>query len=308
MNHGSSVAVIEIESETFTHVKDRRHGTSIYVGTDGSKYLRIGQPNEVKNELGLHKRLLDKGFPIASIVAEGSLGELNYWIEESLGKTTFGERFDKEMIETGQISDESFNQFLSIIIRFRAAQESTIECGQIDSNVLAKNVGLHRLIADLPFENEKIMKAWEKISRDLENAPVCFTHGDFLPNNVLEKGIIDLEDYFFGPIGYDVLNPVTTPYWFPKEPVQGFQRWSWFSESQLNQYLEAVNTYEFQGNTWSIKDFFDPLFLLKAIWWVSGNGKSSHLHLWRNQRLLILMDKYSQGESLYSYWWKQKNV
>lgn len=308
MNHNSSVPVIEIKGEIFTHVKDRRHGTSIYVGVDGSKYLRIGQINEVKKELCLHKQLLDRGFPIASIVGEGSFDDLSYWIEESVGKTTFGERFDKEMIETGQISDKSFDQFLSIIVRFHTAQELTIERTHIDSKILAKNIGLHHLVTDLPLEREKIMKTWEKILSDLENVPVCFTHGDFLPNNILEKGVIDLEDYFFGPIGYDILNPITTPYWFPKEPVQGFQRWSWFSESQLEGYLKAVDIYGFQGDTWKIKDFFDPLFLLKAIWWTSGNGKSLHLQLWRNQRLLVLMDKYLQNESLYSYWWEKKDV
>ncbi len=308
MNLEQSRSIIDAEGEIFEHVKDRRHGTSIYISADGSKYLRIGQHIEVRNELDLHKQLLDKGFPIASILAEGSLDTLSYWVEESLGKTTFGERFDKEMIAAGRIGDESFDQFLRIIERFHAAQESTIEHRRVDTETLATNIGLHQLVADLPLEKEKILKIWEKMVHELENVPVCFTHGDFLPNNVLEKGVIDLEDHFFGPIGYDILNPITTPYWFPKEPTQGFQRWSWFSESQLKRYLEVVDTYEFQGNTWSTRDFFDPLFLLKAIWWTSGNGKSSHLQLWRNQRLLILIDKYIQSESLYSYWWEQKDV
>ncbi len=308
MDHNSSVEIIEIEGELFKHVKDRRHGTSIYASVDSSKYLRIGQPSEVEVELGLHKQLLHKGFPIAPVIAEGSLGGLTYWIEESMGKTTFGQRFDKEMIETGCISSKSFDQFLSIIVRFHAAQELTIKHTSIDSNILAKNVGLHNLINDLPLEKKKITKAWNKILLDLGNAPICFTHGDFLPNNILEKGIIDLEDHFSGPIGYDILNPITTPYWFPKEPVQGFQRWSWFSESQLKRYLKVVDTYALQGSTWSIKDLFDPLFLLKAIWWTSGNGKSSNLQLWRNQRLLVLMEKYIKNESLYSYWWEQKDT
>lgn len=308
MNYRSPIAVLEIQGEAFRHVKDRRHGSSIYVAKNGSRYLRIGQPLEVKQELDLHKQLLDSGFPIASIVAEGSLGELSYWIEESLGKTTFGERFDKEMNQTGWISDESFNQFLGIIVRFRTAQESTIERRPIDPELLAKNIGLQNLIIDLPLEQKLILNTWEKILHDLENVPMCFTHGDFLPNNILEKGVIDLEDHFLGPIGYDVLNPITTPYWFPKEPVQGFQRWSWFSEPQLERYLKAIATYESEGDTWRIKDFFDPLFLLKAIWWTSGNGRSSHLQAWRNQRLLVLMNKYTQNQSLYSYWWEQKDI
>ena len=308
MNQYAFPSVVKIEGEVFTRVKDRRHGTSIFVDVRGLKYLRIGQRMQVDKELILHKRLLHYGFPVASILTEGSFGEWRYWIEESLGKITFGELFDTEMVHTGQISEESFNTFLSIILRFHVAQESTIDCAQIDSEVLAKNIGLYNLMNDLPLEREKIGKTWEKILFCLKSVPICFTHGDFLPNNLLERGVIDFEDSFLGPIGYDILNPITTPYWFPREPVQGRKRLSWFSESQLERYLKAVDMYTFQDHVWRIENFFDPLFLLKAIWWTSGNGRSAPLLLWRSRRLLMLMDRYLHDTSLFSYWWEQKNT
>lgn len=298
---------IEIEGVVFEKVRDRQRGVGVYVGPDRTQYLRIGSPNDVKKELSFHKQLLEKGFPIAPVIREGRIGNREYWIEESLGQLHFGDLFADEMREQGSISDELFERFMQVVLRFHDAQQKTLEQKPLDPHTLAQSVGFNDLLLELPDENEKMLHAWKKILTDLQHLPLCLTHGDFLPNNILEKGVIDLGDHFQGPVGYDMVNAITTSYWFPKETDLEYQRRSSFSEAQIQEYWIQVGTYMAGEGTWSVMDCIDPLFLLRAIWWTVRNDRTPKLQQWRYKRYLTLLDLYMKNESLYDYWSKHKD-
>ncbi|MDP3793639.1 MAG: aminoglycoside phosphotransferase family protein, partial [Candidatus Uhrbacteria bacterium] len=296
-----------IDGETFELLLARQRGALLYANVDRSKYLRIGESARIAKELKFHKQILAFGFPVAQILGEGKNGGFIYWIEESLGKEHFGDRFFRETKEDGRILDDSFRAFLQIVKQAHDAQERILETKPIDSVALAKGVGFEDILLELPEEGDKLHLIWEKILADLQGYPFCVTHGDFLPNNILEHGVIDFGDHFYGPAGYDIINAITVAWWFPKE--DGFEyrrRWS-FTDQQIEEYFNLVSTYKENKREWNILQKFDSLFFMRATWWAVRNHPAPKLQAWRYERYRILINRLSKGESLLDYWREHKD-
>lgn len=297
---------ISINNSVFILQKERRNGSRMYQSSDKQRYLRIGSELEIAAEQALQKELQQTGFPVARILEEGFLHTEFYWIEESLGRS-FGEIFEEECQKLGKIQDGSFERFLQVASKYIQAQQRTVEERPISEEELASKVGFKALLEELPAEKELLLAGWNKLCAQVELLPTCFTHGDFLPNNILERGVIDFEDSFYGPISYDFMNPITTAFWFPYAPGSDFARKSWYANAQIDRYQQMIN--EVYGNDSFTKgDVFDSNFLLKATWWTKYNGWTpANLQAWRYETYKELMRLYIRGESLYEYWYKHKD-
>ncbi len=299
---------VTINEELFTQVKERRRGVGIYSNEAHTRYVRMGSAQAVRRELAFQKELLQGGFPVAQILHQGNYGLLSYWIEESLGVAHFGDLFAEDTEDGGAISENHFDQFLKVVVHFQRAQQKTMRTATLEDEALLHVVYFEELVQELPEAQTKMWDAWHKMMRILKTIPLCLTHGDFLPNNIMERGVIDLADHFEGPIGFDMVNAITTSYWFPGTMGFEYRRRSSFSESQIEAYLEAVRTYAIDQQSWDILDYFDALFLLRACWWTVRNQDMPLLQEWRYERFLELIDLFLEGASLYTHWRERKDL
>ncbi len=298
---------VMIGGESFDLFLDRQRGASLYVNADRSRYLRVGDPDVVEKELDFHKQLLGGGFPVSRILDEGRLGERSYWSEESLGNDHLHDIFKQETESAGLISESSFRAFLKVVQQFNAAQASTANTLPIDFERLSAAVGFDGMIHELPDLSDDLRASWKMVQERLKDYPSCLTHGDFNPHNLFSKGVIDFGDHFVGPIGYDAVTAVTTPFWFPKGEGFEFRRKYTFTEDQVRQFFDACGTYQVGEREIDIRDRFDELFLLKAAWWSVRNQRNPKLQEWRYDRFRKVVDEFIRGESLLEHWQSHLN-
>lgn len=297
-----------VDDEEFFLVLERRRGVAIYANKPKTKYLRIGTPELVGKELNFHKELLSLGFPVARILAEGEQDEAMYWIEESLGEYHMGTIFKEETRATGSISAATFGTLLAVVQQVHDVQERHIG-GSVDMELLAGGIHYERLIAEMPDDEETMRAAWKKLTQDFVNYPSCLTHGDLTSHNVMPGGVIDFGDHFVGPLGFDIINCITTPFWFPNDPEKnefGHRTYS-FTGKQIEEYFARVGMFTTPNGILDLKQHFDPIFILKAWWWTVANHPMPKLQVWRYDVFRTLLRRYLAGESLYDYWIQHKD-
>lgn len=298
---------ITIDGKQYSIVIERERGVGLYADEKRTRYVRIGIPSMVARELSFHKELLANGFPVAKILAEGKLGNREYWIEESLGDKHFGNIFKEETGAHGEISEESLTRLLLQVQRMHDAQERHIG-PPIDAASLATSVQFQGLVDEMPGDADTMREAFTKISNALVDYPSCLTHGDLTAHNILHDGVIDFGDHFRGPVGFDMLNVITAPFWFPKNSVHGeYTRGFRFSDTHIARFFDAVGVFSCGERTINLRTEFDAFFLLKAHWWTVKNHRMPKLQEWRYDRLRELVRRYNADESLYGYWMARKD-
>lgn len=298
---------LTIDGERYALVLERERGVGLYANAGRTQYVRIGTPSMVAKELSFHKELLANGFPVAKIVAEGKLGNREYYIEESLGEKPFGAVFREETETTGKISEVSFLRLVQQVQAMHDAQERHVG-PPVNAESLAASVQFSSLRDELPDAAEAMNAAFAKIAGELATLPSCLTHGDLTAHNILHDGVIDFGDHFRGPVGFDMLTVITTPFWFPKNLPDGeFTRRYSYDDAYLTRLFEAVGRFTIGDRTIDLKKSFDALFLLKAHWWTVRNHKMPNLQQWRYNHFRELVRRYNADESLYDYWMAHKD-
>ncbi len=299
---------IELKGETFALVRRRQNGSAVYANSERTAYLRLGQEQEIKRELNVRKNLLANSFPIAECISEGDFDGKSYWIERSLGNYHFGDLFFKDIRGYGSIREETFNDFLNVLKRFRDAQERTIVLEPVRSDFLKDLIDFDGLSKDSALGLELLAPAWEKMLGVFEKMPSCLTHGDLLPNNLFHVGVIDFEGVQTGVVGYDMVSALTKSFWFPKEEGYEQRRKYWFSEAQITQLQDALSVYSTQEHEWDLSKFADELFLLRGLWWTSRNDKWPKIQRWRFERMSELLKIYLNGGPSVWRFWKEREL
>lgn len=287
-----SVKII-FKDRSFVLVKERRNKTRVYRADDETCYLRIGPAQEIQQELGFHKRLLERAYPVPELleVSEGDLGE-EYYLESSVGTEKFGLIFGRECTANGSIDSASFSQFLKIVERFLKAQRNDVCDNQNWETVF---IGTHFdfLLEEMPDEQTTIMQVWKKIMNDLREVPFVLCHGDFNAFNVLPGGVIDFETPFDGPLGYDLVSAVTSNSWFPRKGDYEMFAAYFSTDQQIQKMWELAPE--------TVKNF-DALFMLRSTWAVVRMQKFPKLQAWRYTLFRQAIDRYLKGDSLYEWW------
>lgn len=297
-----SKGTLILKGENFSLVHERERGVGLYANADRSQYLRIGTRTSASKELGFHKQLLAEGFPVAQILDEGKYNEMYYWIEESLGDVHLTDQFYEDVQATGEISKRSFDIFLRNAAAMRDAEARISVLRPYDFSDLARAVGEKDMEEELPEFAEKISDAYEKAKEGVKKLPVSLTHGDFTSHNIMERGVIDFGDHFNGPLGFDMVNVIIVPVWFPKsQEYEFFQKYN-FTDKQIERFFAECGTSFTPHGTFNLRDSFDDLFFLKANWWAARNHKTPKLQQWRYEFYRKIVDNYLAGQSLYDYW------
>lgn len=249
---------------TFEFVKSQRDGNSaVYKGVES--YLRIGTPDKIKSDLALHKRMESAGFPVAKIMAEGEIDGKAYFIESSVGDKTLSQMFAEETEITGEISQESFNQFLNIADQFARAQLRT-QTPKRTFEEFADGIHLDILCQELPQYADKVQMRFREVQRKAAELPFVISHGDFNAHNLYAGGAIDLEDSYHAPFGHDLIGGIVSIDYFPDSPEFEFFAKYRFSEKQRKDYLELLDRICNEQNLPKLSDFKTDFEFTRATW------------------------------------------
>ena len=223
--------VLSIGGVAYEHVVTRN--ISIYRGDDA--YLRIGEAGAVGHERAIHKRLLESGFPVARLLSEGEHRGLGWYTEASLGRDTLGDIFDTETKETGEISRDSFEAFLSVVLAWGSSQlDAASDTDFVDD--FRRICALDDALREYPRWARDIQGAFALALSRLDGFPAVPTHGDLQAFNACRGGVIDLDGVGWGPAGYDLITALSTPGLFP--PAEGEYQ---YTRGQMDRYLAAID-------------------------------------------------------------------
>ena len=270
---------ISIDGETFTLIRVQRDGASgVYRGND--EYLRIGERAIIHRHLTIHKQMEAIGFPVPKLLSEGEHEGKSYFIEKSVGELRLGDAFSEDWNQRGVISDEHFGQFMQIVELYIKAQlkADRAEPSRIH---LSHGVRLDTLCDELPEHALSIRETFKDVFARISVFPGVLTHGDFNPQNLYEGGVIDLEDAFYAPVGYDPVCALTTINFFPdSKEYEYFARYR-FSEAQKRQYMETVDVLFTKAKLPRLSEYAEDFEFCRGIWCAVKMQKWPKLQKWR---------------------------
>lgn len=255
---------IQIGKRSFEFLKIQRDAQStVYKSADA--YLRIGSPDKILADLAFHKQMEEANFPVAKIISEGELNGQVYFVESSLGERHFGQMFAEDIEKTGSISKNSFEEFLNIVKRFAKAQLRT-RGKEGNYAEFADGIYLDVLCEELPEQASKIQAIFERMKEKFKALPFVTTHGDFNPNNLYPTGVIDLEDSFRGPFGYDLIGAFIHIDYFPDSTdFEYFAKYR-FSNGQKQEYFEFLDRVSVEENLPLLSGFQHEFEFARAVW------------------------------------------
>jgi hypothetical protein len=275
---------LAIEGKDFSLVKIQRDEKSAIYHSDGV-YLRIGETDRIQRDLAFHKKMETFGFPVASYISEGVHDNFYYFTETSLGEINFTHVFAEDVEKQGSISDESFADFTKIIERFAEAQLKT-QTITGDSTAFAKAILLPDLCNELPEYKTALQARFEKVVERTTALPWVITHGDCNSHNIHKGGIIDLEDSFTGPFGYDLITALVHINYFPDPPATAFLAKYRFTLKQQEMYLSFLDEISTRAHLPPLSLFKDDFEFCRAVWLAARLDKYPELQKFRFDLLI----------------------
>lgn len=261
----------------------QREGRTAIYRADES-YLRIGASEKIKKDLAFHIKMESFGFPVAKLIDKGEFEGMAFFVEESLGEEKFGDIFKRETEQFGRIQDKTFDDFIAISEKFAFAQLK-IATDKKDWNDFTRGIHLDIICDELPELKDRIMDTYKKAEERLSVFPFVITHGDFTSQNIYPKGVIDLEDSFMGPAGYDIGAIMDIATWFPQSKEYEFYRFYTFIDVQKQKYLDAMDAIYLKHNLPKISDYLADFNFTRGIWFAVRMDHTPKLQQFRYEAL-----------------------
>lgn len=281
-------AEITIEGRPYTYVDTQRGGLSA-IYTSGATFLRIGAPEKISQDLAFHKRMESFGYPVPKLLGEGTIDSYSYFIEDSLGDTHFGYLFRDEVKEYGSIRDATFSAFTEVCLSFARAQIHTIT-DEKDWGAFEAALYLEDLCEEIPEAAEKIRRHFERVKENLSVFPFALCHGDLTPLNMYPKGVIDFEDSFVGPIGYDLGALIEHLNWFPLDSDEyEYYRLYDFTPEQKSGLTAQIDELYQQHGLPKLSDHLADLDFAKGVWFAVRLGRAPKLEEFRHSLIKELV-------------------
>lgn len=268
---------VHLGGKHFTLLGLQRAGTAVYRGE--GMYARIGDPSVIARDIAYHREMEKAKYPVAPILAEGTIDGRAYFIEKSLGSKSYTTIFADEL-ESGRISDESFAAFLNSVKTLYTAQLKAAD-GEWSADDFAIGIRLPDLMSELPAHRSAIQAKFTRATGKLRTLPGVLAHGDCNPSNMYEGGIIDLEDSFRGPLGYDAVSALTSIEWSPPtRNYEYFARYS-FTPELRSRFMDAIDKLHHRAKLPPLSDFKNELSFCRAVWLCAGLAPWPRLQQWR---------------------------
>lgn len=244
-------------------VGQRGGQSAVYKSADS--YVRIGESEKIHADLALHKSMEEAGFPVAKVLAEGEQNGQAYFIETSLGDKHLGKVFAEDVEQNGVISDEDFEQLLTVAERFARAQLTT-RSETKNYEEFSRGIWFDRLCDELPEHAVKLRARFAEVQERTAGLPFVITHGDFNPNNLYEAGVIDLEDSFHAPYGYDLVSAISHINYFPDSRDYEFFAKYRFTPDQKQEYFERMDAISVEAGLPPLSQFEEDFEFCRALW------------------------------------------
>ncbi len=275
-------ATLSIEGKTFDLLGTQRSGAAVYRGQ--SEFLRIGEKSNITRDLALHHEMEKAHYPVAEIRAEGEHEGKGYFIEASLGRASFRALFADDYA-TGSITDTNFARFVAVAKKLFVAE---VRAAQPKWNIqeFAAGINLMHLSREIGGYGKAIEERFVEVAARLQKMPGTLLHGDCNAANMYEGGVIDLEDSFYGPVGYDIVSALMTADWSPLTREHEFHAHYRFTDDQKNEYVQALLPIAKKAQIHISQKDINDLAFCRAIWLCSGMNAWPRLQQWRFDKLI----------------------
>ncbi len=296
--------ILLIDGKEYTYIKSRLIGGKVFCSEDKREYVRTANHAEITGEVNMTKELYERGFPVPEIVASGMVDEETaYYIEKSIGDRVFGEIFMEETEKSGHVSEESFDAFLKVIIKYCKAQFDEKNFVPHNKEAFTGVIDVANTLRNNPPSQEMsalFTEAYTLASERVLDLPWGYIQPDLNAFNILHDGIIDFELAGFGPVGYDVLTNVHFGRMWPKKRVAYV-----FSNDQVARYVREVDIVAQEKGLPTLSEYENDFLVLKAIW-STGKDKESEDHpesrpafwKWRADLRDWCIKQYLKGEKI----------
>ena len=272
MEHLEIPPTVDIKHERFDIIKSKRLLPGMVLKSrEREAYARLGPKVSTLEEQIHTVSLYERGFPVARVLESGKFGEDEwYFIEESLGDTSFHEQFTIEYQKYGYVSDETFARYFDVISQYIDAQSADNNRASISPSAFIESVIADEYIianyAICSKDVEKYKQAVAKATRRLAEAPMGVLQFDLNPYNILARGVIDFELVGYGPIGYDTLLVSLWHRWFTDDETSRFHVAYYLSEAQATLISEKVSEIALANNVADPTQYLQEFLLIKSAW------------------------------------------
>ena len=273
-----------IDNQRYHLLGKQRGGAAVYRG-DAGAYLRLGEREVIERDLGLHRAMERAKFPVAPLISDGELGNERYFVEQSLGQRSFRAIFQETTDASRVILKSNFDAFIGVMKKLHAAQFKANQ-GAWNSEEFAEGIKLPLLCKELPDHADALLKRFGEAHARLRLLPGTLTHGDCNPSNVYENGIIDLEDSFHGPLGYDQISALISIEWSPDTRDYEFVAQYRFTKVEQQHYLHMFDVLHAKYTLPPLSKFLDDLSFCRAVWLCTGMGAWPRIQQWRYEKLI----------------------
>ena len=256
-------------------------GVAVYKGP--AAFLRLGATSVVSQYRDTHARMEAAGYPVAKVTGNGHYDQWAYYVEESLGEQTYARSFSVEFDRDGTVSDELFDGFVNTCKTFLVAQLSANH-GVSDFAEFARETHIKTLIEELPQWEGAIERRLRAAMRNLREVPFVLSHGDFNPANLLQGGVIDIENAMSAPLGYDAVTAVETPDWFLRsEETKAFYHYVLTDDQKSRYRAMCEDTYR---DTVDIRRYWNDFVFFRAAWMTVRMHKWPQVQQYRYDRFI----------------------
>lgn len=272
---------LTIEGKHYALLGTQKSGASVYRGI--SSFLRIGPAHAIQRDLAFHRRMEQAKFPVAPILSEGTYGAEAYFIEQSFGERSFSAMFNEEYAHNGAIADVNFDNYIVCIGSFFKSQMTTRTT--FKESDLRFAIRLDQLADEFPHLRNVLDVTFKKTMEQLQIFPGALTHGDLTAANAYPTGVIDLEDSFVGPIGFDIVSALISKEWTPEgdyEPSPFFR----FTGDQQRRYFEYFDALCLENNIPKISEAVQAFSFCRGVWLCAGMAEWPKTQKWRVEKLV----------------------
>jgi hypothetical protein len=272
-----------IDGRQFELLGTQRSGAAVYRGTNA--YLRIGERGVISHDLAQHREMKAAKYPVARILSDGEHDSLTYFIEESLGQESFRAMFEEDYLQGGSVSGQHFSSFTRIAKKLYAAQLKA-QRATWDIGEFAAGLQVTTFARELPAYRADIEAKFVSVAERLQKLPGTLLHGDCNAANMYEKGVIDLEDSFYGPVGYDQISALMSMEWSPDTRDYEFYARYKLTREQKESYIRALNSIGRKAGVVDIASPASDLAFCRALWLCRGMAAWPRIQQWRYEKFI----------------------
>ncbi len=289
---------LTFKDKDFTLIK-KRYYDDVYIYKGESEILRIGPKSILEKEIKFQTYLIENEFPVAKIYEEGGFGEsLYFFAEELLGEKPLIDLFIEDCEKFGDVSEESFEKFLTVIEKYLRAKFKTVKKG-FDSEDVRKAMHISVAGEEFPELKEKLERFFEKFLLKFKDHPVTIEHNDLNAYNILEKGVIDFEGAYFGPFGYDVCVNGLHQFGWSKTKSERLIKYH-LTQVQIDTYFSRLDALCVENNFPKLSPYASDFYIGRMIYHLTRMQDFPIIRALRYEKLNKMLDAYLNSTDVMS--------